>query len=77
MREVNWDNIDSSPINDGYSDNMLYNPDSESEAESEPAVLSKQKPNHGWFMVPEIMNRQIGYGLKRQNPELFQRRYFL
>lgn len=77
--ELNWEDIDSSPRafdDESCSSTLIHDLDSESDAESEPPVLKKQKPVHKWCMVPEVMGRQMGYASKRQNPELFQRRCY-
>lgn len=51
--------------------------DSDTEAEYEdPPVLSKQKPKHKWFMIPELINRQIGISSKYKSPDLFQQRCY-
>lgn len=48
----------SSP--DGNSDStVIHDTDTESEEEEHP-VLKKEKPKHNWFIVPEILNRQLG-----------------
>lgn len=36
-------------------------------------VLNKPKPKHNWFVVPEIINRQLGGRANVQNNILFQK----
>lgn len=57
------------------SSTVIHDTETESEAEEHP-VLKKEKPKHNWFMVPEIISRQIGYGSKKQSSQLFQRRCY-
>ncbi|CAG9761965.1 unnamed protein product [Ceutorhynchus assimilis] len=40
------------------------------------AILKKEKPKHTFFYVPEIINRQIGYGARKAHPSLFQQRCY-
>ncbi|XP_022907186.2 DDB1- and CUL4-associated factor 8 isoform X1 [Onthophagus taurus] len=40
-----------------------------------PAVLSKEKPKHNWFIVKEVLNRQLG-GPSKLRPELFYSRCY-
>ncbi|KAF2905700.1 hypothetical protein ILUMI_00484 [Ignelater luminosus] len=57
------------------SSTVIHDTETESDLE-ELAVLKKEKPKHNWFMVPELINRQIGYSSKKQSSELFQRRCY-
>lgn len=47
----------------------------DSDSDDEMLPLSKTKPKHNWFMVPEVINRQLGISSK-YNSELFQRRCY-
>ncbi|XP_050513736.1 DDB1- and CUL4-associated factor 8 [Diabrotica virgifera virgifera] len=40
------------------------------------SILKKEKPKHGWFIVPEINNRQLGANSKMQSSDLFQKRCY-
>lgn len=43
------------------SEDTILGTDSESEDEAEEEdVLSKEKPKHSWFLVPEVISRQYG-----------------
>lgn len=44
--------------------------------ESEPEVLKKVKPKHNWFVVPEIINRQLGARASIRNDIQFQRKCY-
>lgn len=50
--------------------------DTDTESEEEHPVLKKPKPKHNWFVIPEIINRQIGSRAKYQSPDLFQKRCY-
>lgn len=39
-------------------------------------MLKKEKPKHNWFIVPEVINRQLGNRAHLQNNILFQRRCY-
>lgn len=55
----------------------LFDSESDDSVEmEEPPVLSKEKPRHKWFMVPEVLNRQIGASSKLNNADLFQQRCY-
>lgn len=49
--------------------------DSELEPEDHP-VLKKERPKHNWFIVPEILNRQLGNRANIQNNIMFQKRCY-
>lgn len=51
-------------------------PDSDTENEEDLPVLKKEKPKHKWFIVPEVINRQIGCNSNYKSSELFQRRCY-
>lgn len=76
---LNFDTHSNSSTDDDHDSNMsrtyVYGSESESEVE-DPPVLSKEKPKHKWFMVPEIANRQIGSSGHYKSSELFQRRCY-
>ncbi|XP_023022196.1 DDB1- and CUL4-associated factor 8 [Leptinotarsa decemlineata] len=44
--------------------------------DEEYSVLEKEKPKHNWFVIPEVINRQIGFSAKLQSSSLFQRRCY-
>ncbi|XP_017768701.1 PREDICTED: DDB1- and CUL4-associated factor 8 isoform X2 [Nicrophorus vespilloides] len=46
------------------------------ESDEEHPVLRKAKPKHNWFIVPEVVNRQLGFSAKKQSSQLFQRRCY-
>ncbi|XP_030750750.1 DDB1- and CUL4-associated factor 8-like isoform X2 [Sitophilus oryzae] len=54
---------------------IVRSSDMDSEEETINDIL-KKKPKHTWFMAPEIINRQIGYGARKANPSLFQQRCY-
>lgn len=58
-----------------YLDNSFVINDSDSKCDDEPAVLKKQKPNHKWFLVKEVLNRQLGNS-NNLNPDLFYSRCY-
>ncbi|KAI4462837.1 wd repeat domain-containing family [Holotrichia oblita] len=58
-----------------YLDNSFVINDSDSKCDDEPAVLKKQKPNHKWFLVKEVVNRQLGNS-NNLNPDLFYSRCY-
>lgn len=68
---------DHEPDEDRESVATILN-DSESEESTmeDPPVLSKEKPKHKWFMVPEILNRQLGSSAKYNSGDLFQQRCY-
>ncbi|XP_075224275.1 DDB1- and CUL4-associated factor 8-like [Lycorma delicatula] len=41
-----------------------------------PRVLTKPRPRHKWFVVQEVINRQLGVGSKYVGSELFQQRCY-
>lgn len=43
--------------------------DSDSESQSQSSCLYKEKPKPNWFVIPELLRREIG------NNPLFRRRY--
>lgn len=51
---------------------VIANTDSDDEV----TALKKPQPKHNWFMVPEVINRQIGTNSKYHSDELFQRRCY-
>ncbi|CAH1173594.1 unnamed protein product [Phaedon cochleariae] len=60
----------------GSSDStVIHDTDTESDEEDHP-VMKKEKPKHNWFVVPEIVNRQIGFSSKLKSNDLFQRRCY-
>lgn len=72
--DVEMPNEDSS--NDG--DQSLASAsegDSESEGEDVP-VLAKEKPKHNWYMVQEVLKREIGMSSRFKMPEIFQQRCY-
>ncbi|CAH2004622.1 unnamed protein product [Acanthoscelides obtectus] len=79
------DDDDSSGLDDGStvdlfssssSDSTVIH-DSDQEVNDEVnMLLLMPKPKHNWFVVPEVINRQIGYRTKMQRPELFMRRCY-
>ncbi|KAJ8919538.1 hypothetical protein NQ315_002159 [Exocentrus adspersus] len=54
---------------------VIHDTDTDSDDEVHP-ILKKTKPKHKWFIVPEVMTRQIGKSSKYQTAELFQRRCY-
>ncbi|XP_044748124.1 DDB1- and CUL4-associated factor 8 [Coccinella septempunctata] len=50
---------------------VIRETDTDSEAE-EPPVLKKTKPKHTWYVVPEVIKRQLGYSSKLHSAELFR-----
>lgn len=57
------------------SQTYLHDSDTESDME-DPPVLLKEKPKHKWFMVLEVMNRQIGTSARYKSPDLFMQRCY-
>ncbi|XP_018336202.1 DDB1- and CUL4-associated factor 8 isoform X2 [Agrilus planipennis] len=55
---------------------VIEDTDSDESDGEEPAVLKKEKPKHNWFIIPEIINRQMGSTIRKQNPVLFQQRSY-
>ncbi|KAK4887786.1 hypothetical protein RN001_004057 [Aquatica leii] len=75
-----YSDSDMDPSSDGTaldtsSSTVIHDTETESDNEEHP-VLKKQKPKHNWFMVPEVINRQIGFSAKTQSSVLFQRRCY-
>lgn len=60
---------------DTTSSTVTHDAEIESDHEEHP-VLKKPKPKHNWFMIPEFVNRQIGFSAKSQSSLLFQRRCY-
>lgn len=58
------------------SSTIVHDTESESENDEPPAVLKKEKPKYNWFIVPEVINRQLGNRAHLQNNILFQRRTY-
>lgn len=56
-----------------HSDSSVIN---NMDSDDDVAPLKKPKPKHNWFLVPEVMNRQIGTSAKFHSDELFQRRCY-
>lgn len=75
----NEDNVSNSSTDEeresSFSQTFLKDSDTESDFE-DPPVLTKEKPKHKWFMVPEVMNRQIGTSAKYKSSDLFQQRCY-
>nr|CAI5835835.1 unnamed protein product [Callosobruchus analis] len=79
------DDDDSSALDDGSTvdlfsssssdSTIMHDSDQEDIAEVH-QLMKKPKPKHNWFVVPEVLNRQIGYRPKLQRPELFMRRCY-
>lgn len=68
-----------SPTRDRHSETssstIIRDTESESD-EDPPAVLKKENPKHNWFIVPEVINRQLGNRAHMQNNILFQKRCY-
>ncbi|KAF5300000.1 hypothetical protein FQR65_LT09256 [Abscondita terminalis] len=71
----NMDPLSDGTAIDTSSSSVIQDTETESDTEDHP-VLKKQKPKHNWFMVPEVINRQIGFSSKTQSSILFQRRCY-
>lgn len=54
---------------------VIHDTDTDSDEEVHP-TLKKPKPKHKWFIIPEVVTRQIGTSSKFQSAELFQRRCY-
>ncbi|KAL3266469.1 hypothetical protein HHI36_010639 [Cryptolaemus montrouzieri] len=63
-----FDEYSSSPES---SSTVILERDTDSDTE-EPQVLKKQKPKHTWYVVPEVLKRQLGYSSKLHTAELFR-----
>uniref|UniRef100_A0A1Y1L328 Uncharacterized protein n=1 Tax=Photinus pyralis TaxID=7054 RepID=A0A1Y1L328_PHOPY len=74
MEESDHDGGPSTDI-DTTCSTEIHDADVESDHEEHP-VLKKPKPKHSWFMIPEFVNRQIGFSAKTQSSILFQRRCY-
>lgn len=74
------DSSNSVVINDSESDVQDNDDDDEDDDEDDddevPPVLNKEKPKHNWFVVKEVLNRQIGSSAKKQSSQLFQQRCY-
>lgn len=56
---------------------IIHSTDTESDEEAHvEEVMKKEKPKHTWYMVPELVNRQVGYSTSKSNPSLFQQRCY-
>lgn len=58
--QANLSNTSSDDLEDSLSPFNDTESDDESVEIEDPPVLTKSKPKHNWFMVPEVLNRQIG-----------------
>lgn len=58
-----------------YFENSSVINDSDSKLYDKPAVLNKQKPKHKWFLINEVVNRQLGSS-NNLNPDLFYSRCY-
>lgn len=74
--QANLSNTSSDDLDDSLSPFNDTESDDESVEIEDPPVLTKSKPKHNWFMVPEVLNRQIGTSSKFNSAELFQRRCY-
>ncbi|KAG5894583.1 hypothetical protein JTB14_017163 [Gonioctena quinquepunctata] len=75
--EDNSFQLPSSP--GGSVSTVIFEPNSDTDSDSdeeEHPVMKKEKPKHNWFIVPEVINRQIGFSANLQCSELFQRRCY-
>ncbi|XP_056639833.1 DDB1- and CUL4-associated factor 8-like [Diorhabda sublineata] len=74
---VNLDDIEANSNLTSSSSNstVINDTDVDSEGEEHPA-MKKEKPKHNWFVVPEVLNRQLGSSSKLQSSDLFQRRCY-
>lgn len=72
--DTSSDNTNLSSDLDNSSTTVIH--DSDTENEEDNSVLHKEKPKHKWFIVPEVLNRQLGYNSNIQSSELFQRRCY-
>lgn len=69
--------IDNQSSNDSESDvDLNSNPFDDDDNDADADVLNKNQPNHNWFIVPELFQRQLGYNVRKQEPSLFQRRCY-
>lgn len=77
MHEEDSANLDElDPMSNMSSNSTVINDtDIDSDDEEHP-TLKKEYPKHNWFMVPEVLNRQLGSSSKYQSADLFQKRCY-
>lgn len=75
MQEESEDNILSLSSPASSDSTVIHDTDTDSDEEVHP-TLKKPKPKHKWFIIPEVVTRQIGASSKYQSPDLFQRRCY-
>ncbi|CAG9858644.1 unnamed protein product [Phyllotreta striolata] len=77
LNEEDSVNLDVSESFSQVSSNSTVINDTDIDSDDEDhAVLKKEYPKHRWFMVPEVVNRQIGASSKFQTADLFQKRCY-
>lgn len=61
VNELSCDSDVFSSQNSSSENTIIRSTDTESDEEAQvDEVLEKEKPKHSWFVVPEIINRQMG-----------------
>ncbi|XP_019875716.1 DDB1- and CUL4-associated factor 8-like isoform X2 [Aethina tumida] len=78
LEPMEADNVPDRPASSpDSSDSTVIISESDIDSESEEcSVLKKKKPKHNWFVIQEVLNRQVGHKAKLQGSELFQRRCY-